>query len=290
MFRIYALLIVWIGGLFFSSPNYEKDSGISFLAVEIGLTSSRKPPFNLAVLSIPPCFLWHFCFTSSFSDLSISAHLFASLFVRPLLCSLTFTFSLPFHLFFPPSYSLQSPSHSWSGAVGSPLSPSIQPSTSHMPTALPLGHTSLLHTLPLLPSISTSPPLFYLWEYADGANPGKDRIFLGTQGWETEIEIERAARGWRSESARAINHGAVICPKKQSYSSKGAEEKNKGWTKGKSGVGKICITVSMQDLIGSAANNVAVLVLSFTWELQQQAGWRSPSVGEWFNLMRDKKQ
>lgn len=80
MFRIYALLIVWIGGLFFSSPNYEKDSGISFLAVEIGLTSSRKPPFNLAVLSIPPCFLWHFCFTSSFSDLSISAHLFASLF------------------------------------------------------------------------------------------------------------------------------------------------------------------------------------------------------------------
>ena len=137
---------------FFSSPNYEKDS---FLAVEIGLT---------AVLSIPPCFLWRFCLTSSLSNLSTSAYLFTTPFVCPFLCSLTFTRSLPFHLFFPLSYSLQSPSHSWSGAVGSPLSPSIHPSTSHMPTALPLGHTSLLHSHPppASPPSQPLPPILFM--------------------------------------------------------------------------------------------------------------------------------
>jgi len=46
----------------------------------------------------------------------------------------------------------------------------------------------------------------------------------------------------------------------------------------------------MQDLIGSVANNVPEFVLSFASELEQQAGQRSASAGECFNLMRDKEE
>lgn len=80
--------------------------------------------------------------------------------------------SLFFHISL--SYSLQSPSEFWSEAVRSSLpSPSIHPFISHLPTALPSGHTSL-HPPPLHLNL----PPCYLWEYADGANPGKDGIYL----------------------------------------------------------------------------------------------------------------
>lgn len=178
----------------------------------------------------------HHCFQYiTFSSIVISCCLFIDLYISDSGCFLCFfkknlyipSIQAPFHmwisLFFriSLSYSLQSPSELWSEAVRSSLpSPSIHPFISHLPTALPSGQTSL-HPPPLHLNLSPC----YLWEYADGANPGKDGIYLSYTGvksrdWNGKGMCTQRGGG----SAHPVNHKAVICPKKQSHSSKEEEK------------------------------------------------------------------
>lgn len=88
-------------------------------------------------------------------------------------------------------------------------------------------------------------------------------------------------KGERVKEHTQLITGLSFVPKSKSHSSKRAEEK---YGKGEQGSGNECregtITGSVQGLIRSVENNVAVLMLIFAVELEQRAGWRSGSAGD----------
>lgn len=166
-------------------------------------------------------FVWHFYFMSLPALISLSYLFFLHILsiCLSIFCSSLFYF-ISFSLCLILCSNLQTPNLEQLAR----LSPSL---SIHSPHHFAHAHcpASRPHFPPPLSAPSPPLPLFYLWEYADGANPGKDRTFRDTQGWEAEIEIENEVRKRKSESAHTINQGAVVYPKKQSHSSKGAEEK-----------------------------------------------------------------